>query len=144
MKKHLLRFLALLLCASSFCVAQDLTVAAAADLQFVFPEIAARFQKDTGHAVKVTFGSSGIFFAQIQNGAPFDLFFSADVDYPNKLDAAGLTEPGSLYSYARGRIVLWAPTSSRLDLSRGLKTLLDPGVKKIAIANPEQDRKSVV
>ncbi len=123
--------------ASTLCSAQDLTVAAAADLQFVFPEIAARFQKETGHNLKLIFGSSGNFFAQIQNGAPFDLFFSADIGYPQKLEAAGLTEPGSLYPYATGRIVLWAPNSSKLDLSRGLQGLLDPAIKKIAIANPQ-------
>jgi len=126
----------ILLCTGSLCCAQDLTVAAASDLQFVFPEIAARFQKETGHSVKLIFGSSGNFFAQIQNGAPFDVFFSADIDYPRKLEAAGLTEPGTLYPYAAGKIVLWAPNSSTLDLSRGLQVLLDPSVKKIAIANP--------
>jgi molybdate transport system substrate-binding protein len=117
--------------------AQEITVAAAADLQFAFQDVAARFQKDTGITVKLISGSSGNFFTQIQNGAPFDLFFSADIDYPRKLEAAGLTEPGTLYEYATGRIVLWAPKESKLDLSRGLQVLLDPAVKKIAIANPE-------
>ena len=121
----------------SFCSAQELTVAAASDLQFVFPEIAARFQKETGHGLKLIFGSSGNFFAQIQNGAPFDVFFSADIDYPKKLEASGLTEPGTLYPYATGKLVLWAPSSSKLDLGRGLQVLLDPSVKKVAIANPQ-------
>src|SRR5689334_10772775 len=80
-----------------FCVAQEITVAAAADLQFAFEDVAARFQKETGKTAKLIFGSSGNFFAQIQNGAPFDLFFSADIDYPKKLEAAGLAEPGTLY-----------------------------------------------
>lgn len=137
MGKLLRGILALVLCTGSFCSAQELTVAAASDLQFVFPEISARFQKETGHNVKVIFGSSGNFFAQIQNGAPFDIFFSADIDYPRKLEASGLTEPGTLYPYATGKIVLWAPSSSNLDLSRGLQVLLDPRVKKIAIANPQ-------
>ncbi|HEY1262165.1 MAG TPA: molybdate ABC transporter substrate-binding protein [Terriglobales bacterium] len=117
--------------------AQDLSVAAASDLQFALQEIAARFQKETGHAVKLTFGSSGNFFAQIQNGAPFDLFFSADIDYPRRLAAAGLAEPDTLYEYATGKLVLWVPKDSKLDLSRGLEVLLDPAVGKIAIANPE-------
>jgi len=117
--------------------AQEITVAAAADLQFVLPEIAARFQKETGKTVKLTFGSSGNFFTQIQNGAPFDLFLSADIDYPKKLEAAGLAEPGTLYEYAVGRIVLWVPNDSQLDLARGLPVVLDPAVKKIAIANPQ-------
>lgn len=125
------------LCSFTLCSAQDLTVAAASDLQFVFPEIAAHFQKETGHSLKLIFGSSGNFFAQIQNGAPFDLFFSADIGYPQKLEAAGLTEAGSLYAYATGRIVLWTPSSSKIDLSRGLQVLLDLAIKKIAIANPQ-------
>lgn len=74
---------------------------------------------------------------QIQNGAPFDIFFSANLDYPHKLEAAGLTEPGSYYQYARGKIVIWIPSDSKLDLSSGMKALLDPSVKKIAIANPQ-------
>jgi len=117
--------------------AQEITVAAAADLQFAFQDVAARFQEDTGITVKLISGSSGNFYAQIQNGAPFDLFFSADIDYPKKLEAAGLAEPGTLYEYATGRIVLWAPKESKLDLSRGMQVLLDPAVRKIAIANPE-------
>jgi molybdate transport system substrate-binding protein len=122
---------------SGIALAQDLAVAAAADLQFAFKDVASQFEKDSGHHVQVTFGSSGNFFAQIQNGAPFDLFFSADSDYPKKLEAAGLTEPGSFYPYAIGKIVLWAPKASALDLQRGLNVLLDPSIKKIAIANPE-------
>jgi molybdate transport system substrate-binding protein len=87
--------------------------------------------------VKLSFGSSGNFFSQIQNGAPYDLFFSADISYPQKLEAAGLVEPGSLYRYATGKIVLWVPNDSHIDVSHGLGALLDAGVRKIAIANPE-------
>jgi molybdate transport system substrate-binding protein len=128
---------AALVFASSLCRAQEITVAAAADLQFAFQDVAARFQKDTGHNVKTIFGSSGNFFAQVQNGAPFDIFFSADIGYPQKLEAAGQTEPGTLYEYATGKIVLMAPRGSPLDLKKGLAGLLDPQVKKVAIANPE-------
>ena len=134
MKKLLL---AAFLLAAALCSAQEITVAAAADLQFAFQDVAARFQKDTGHPVKLVFGSSGNFFAQIQNGAPFDVFFSADIDYPKRLEAAGLAEPGTIYPYATGKIVVWTPASSRLDVSQGLKVLLDPAAGKIAIANPE-------
>lgn len=130
-------FLGFLLLAASLCSGQELSVAAAADLQFAFQDVASRFEKDTGHHVQLIFGSSGNFFTQIQNGAPFDLFFSADVDYPKKLEAAGLTEPGTVYEYAAGKIVLWVPKESKLDLGRGLPLLLDPIVKKIAIANPQ-------
>jgi molybdate transport system substrate-binding protein len=121
----------------AFCEAQEITVAAAADLQFVMQDIAARFQKDTGKSVKLIYGSSGNFFQQIQNGAPFDMFFSANVDYAKKLEAAGLTEPGTLYQYAVGKIVIWVPSGSKLDVSSGLQALLNPAIKKIAIANPQ-------
>jgi molybdate transport system substrate-binding protein len=123
--------------ATARSAAQEITVAAAADLQFVLPEVAARFEKQTGRHVKLVFGSSGNFFAQIQNGAPFDLFFSADIDYAKNLESAGLAEPGSLSEYATGKIVLWLPNDSKFDPQRGLDLLLDPGVRKIAIANPQ-------
>ncbi len=122
---------------SHFFAAQELSIAAAADLQFAMQDIAARYQKETGKIVKPTYGSSGNFYQQIQNGAAFDLFFSANLDYPKKLAEAGLIVPGSFYSYARGKIVLWVPNASKLDLNSGLQALLDPAVKQIAIANPE-------
>jgi len=132
-------FLSVLLLAviAPLCRAQEITVAAAADLQFAMQDVADRFTASVGKEVKLTFGSSGNFFTQIQSGAPFDLFFSADIDYPKKLEAAGLVEAGTLYSYATGKIVLWVTNQSKLDLSRGLKALQDPAVHKIAIANPE-------
>jgi len=122
---------------SRLCAAQEITVAAAADLQFAMEDVTARFQKETGKTVKVIYGSSGNFFQQIQNGAPFDMFFSANLDYPKKLEAAGLIEPGSFYQYATGKIVIWVRNESKLDLSSGLQVLLDPSVKKIAVANPQ-------
>ncbi len=122
---------------SQLCGAQEITVAAAADLQFAMEDVAARFQKETGKTAKLIYGSSGNFFQQIQNGAPFDMFFSANLDYPKKLEAAGLTEPGSYYQYAKGKIVIWVRNESKLDLSSGMKVLLDPSVKKIAVANPQ-------
>jgi molybdate transport system substrate-binding protein len=124
-------------CISHLCAAQEITVAAAADLQFAMQDVAARFQKETGKSVKLIYGSSGNFFEQIQNGAPFDMFFSANLDYPKKLEAAGLTAPGSYYQYATGKIVIWVPADSKLDLSAGLRALLNPSIKKIAIANPQ-------
>ncbi len=122
---------------SGMAAAQELRVAAAADLQFVFQDVSARFQKETGHTVELTFGSSGNFFSQIQNGAPFDVFFSADVDYPTKLEVAGLVEPGTLSQYATGRIALWVRKGSPIDIHQGLRTLTDASVHKISIANPE-------
>jgi molybdate transport system substrate-binding protein len=122
---------------SQLCVGQEMTVAAAADLQFAMQDVAARFEKETGKTVKLIYGSSGNFFQQLQNGAPFDMFFSANLDYPKKLEAAGLIEPGSFYGYAKGKIVIWVPKQSKLDLSSGMQVLLDPSVKKIAVANPQ-------
>ena len=116
--------------------AGEITVAAAADLAFVFNEVCAGFQKETGNSIKISYGSSGNFFSQIKNGAPYDMFFSADVSFPKKLEAAGLTVPGSLYEYATGKVVIWVPSKSKLDLNQGLKVLLDPSIVKIAIANP--------
>ena len=125
-----------LLSAARPAAAQPLTIAAASDLQAVFPEVAARFEKETGRKVSLAFGSSGNFFTQIENGAPFDLFFSADIDYPRRLEAAGQTERGSLYSYAVGKIVLWARADAGIDVGRGLSVLTDARVRRIAIANP--------
>ena len=119
------------------CIAQELTVAAAADLQSAMQQVAAHFERETGKSVKVIYGSSGSFFQQIQNSAPFDMFFSANLDYPKKLESAGLIEAGSYYQYARGRIVVWVPKDSKINLNVGLKALLEPGVQKIAIANPQ-------
>ena len=117
---------------------QKVRVAAAADLKFAMEELSAGFESKTGTQVDVTSGSSGNFFSQIQSGAPFDLFFSADMEYVKKLDAAGLAEPGTLCKYASGRIVIWAPSNMEVDVARqGWKALLDARVQKIAIANPE-------
>ena len=118
--------------------AGEITIAAASDLNFAFKEIVADFEKKTGNGVKLSLGSSGNFFAQLSNGAPFDLFFSADIGYPKKLEEAGLAEPGTLYMYAVGRIVVWVPKGSPIDVGAlGMKALQHPSVKKIAIANPK-------
>jgi len=117
--------------------ADEIAIAAAADLQFAMPEVIQQYENETGQKVRVTFGSSGNFASQIQNGAPFDIFFSADLNYPKQLDAAGLIEPSSIYHYADGKIVLWTLNSSGVDVSRGLSILSDPKIHKIAIANPE-------
>jgi len=126
-----------LVLSAGLCAAQEITVAAAADLQFAMQDVGTRFQQESGKTVKLIYGSSGNFAQQLQNGAPFDMFFSANLDYPRQLEVAGLTEPGTFRQYAIGKIVLWAPNDSKLDLSSGLKALLDPSIKKIAIANPQ-------
>ena len=73
----------------------------------------------------MSYGSSGNFFQQIQNGAPFDMFFSANLEYAKKLKTGGPTVPESYYQYARGKIVVWVPNDSKIDLKAGLKALLD-------------------
>lgn len=123
--------------AGKAAASQGTRIAAAADLKFALDELRTKYEKETGRGLDITYGSSGNFFAQIQNGAPFDVFLSADVEYPRKLEAAGLAEPGTLYEYALGRIVIWMPADSRIDLSKlGWHALLDPSVQKISIGNP--------
>jgi molybdate transport system substrate-binding protein len=118
--------------------AGELVVAAASDLSAAAKEIIAAFEKRTGHTVKLTLGSSGNFHTQIQNGAPFDVYLSADLQYVRDLEKTGFTIPGSSFVYAIGRIVLWAPRTSSLDIQTlGMKALVQPQVRKVAIANPE-------
>src|SRR5262249_10257592 len=94
--------------------ADQVLVAAASDLNFPIKEIIATFERATRHTVKLTLGSSGNFQAQIMNGAPFDVYLSADVDYVRELDRAGLIEPNSLYLYAVGRLLVWVPNGSTI------------------------------
>lgn len=117
---------------------REINVAAAADLSAALQEVAAEYQKRTGVVVKLSFGASGGLTQQIQNGAPFDIFFSADLDYPRQLIAGGQADAATLYRYAVGKLVLWVPKDSPLDVEhKGMDVLLDPSVKKIAIANPQ-------
>jgi len=117
--------------------AEEITIAAASDLNFAFKDLVAQYEKTTGNTVKLTLGSSGNFYAQLQNGAPFDLYFSADIGYPKKLEEAGVTVPGSLYRYALGRIVLWTGNQSKIDVAKGIEVLAGPTIRKVAIANPK-------
>lgn len=120
------------------CADRTLNVAAAADLSAALQEVAANYEKRAGVEVKLSFGASGALTQQIQNGGPFDLFFSADTDYPKQLIAAGQADGTTLYRYAVGRLVLWAPKDSLLDVEhKGIDVLLDHSVTKIAIANPQ-------
>lgn len=123
---------------------QELKVAAAADLASAVEKLGPAFEKQTGVHLTASLGSSGNFFAQIQNGAPFDVFLSADKSYPEKLEQAGKTE-GAVVPYARGRLVIWVPNNSALQfptkdyqvLDGTLDVLTGPSVRKIAIANPD-------
>lgn len=115
-----------------------LSLAVASNAQFAMNDLVAAFTKSNPHAtVKPTFGSSGNFQAQIMNGAPFDLYFSADTAYPKKLEDAGLVTPGSTFVYAVGSLVVWVPGDSRIDVGTlGMASLEHAGVRRIAIANP--------
>jgi len=118
--------------------AEQVNVAAASDLNFAIKEIIQQFERETGHKVLLTLGSSGNFYAQIVNGAPFDVFLSADLNYAKQLESAGRAVPGSTFIYGVGEIALWVPKNSKLKLEAlGIKALLEPSVKKIAIANPD-------
>jgi molybdate transport system substrate-binding protein len=113
-------------------------VAAAADLKVAFGEIIVEFQRQNPDVkVEASYGSSGNFYAQLSSRAPFDLFLSADVDYPKRLIEQGLASTDSEFSYAVGGLVLWVRRASPIALENlGIKALLDPAARKIAIANP--------
>ncbi len=114
--------------------AEKATIAAAADLKFAMDEIVSSFKKaNPADEVQVIYGSSGKFNTQIQQGAPYDLYFSADIAFPRQLAKAGLAASG-VRPYAVGRIVLW---SASMDASKmTLASLVDPAIARVAIANP--------
>ncbi|HEV7402799.1 MAG TPA: molybdate ABC transporter substrate-binding protein [Chthoniobacteraceae bacterium] len=118
---------------------EPVLIAAAADLKFAFDDVLAEFSKTHPELEpKVTYGSSGTLTQQIENGAPFDLFLSADAKLPRRLIEGGQADKASFFLYAQGHLVIWVPTASKLDLAKlGLRALLEPGVRKVAIANPE-------
>jgi molybdate transport system substrate-binding protein len=115
-----------------------LSIAAAADLRFAFPALQQRFQAAHPETTLApAYGSSGNYYSQIRNGAPFDVFLSADVEYPKRLVEEGAAVAGSLFVYGTGRIELWVPAHSPLDLDRlGIHALEDPSIHHVAMANP--------
>jgi len=114
---------------------EKITIAAAADLRFAMDEIVVLFNKaHTDDQVEVIFGSSGKFNTQIQQGAPYDMYFSADIGYPRKLKVEGFAA-SEVQPYAVGRIVLWSPVRDASKMT--LADLADPSIRKIAIANPK-------
>lgn len=114
--------------------ADQVQVAVAANFVAPFKEIATEFQKATGHTAQLSAGSSGKFYAQIKNGAPFEVFFSADDERPKLLEEEGLGVKGSRFTYAVGRLVLWSPDP---QLVKGEQTLESDGYKHLAMANPK-------
>lgn len=138
MAKRILILLMALAMFAGAARADDIAVAAAADLSFAMKDLAARYEQKSGSRIALSFGASGNFYAQIQSGAPYDLFFSADADYPAKLAVDRFLEKSSVRTYAIGHLVLWIPNSSKIDLQQfKMNTLLQPSVQKIAIANPD-------
>ncbi len=115
-----------------------LRIAAASDLKFALEEILDDFRRSYPEIeVQTTLGSSGSLFAQLTHGAPFDMFLSADSDYPNKLVETGNAIRETEFRYARGYVVLWVKRESPLDLEAGgIRVLEDSRVRKIALANP--------
>jgi molybdate transport system substrate-binding protein len=115
-----------------------LRIAAAADLRYALEDVVKAFRGlHGGMRVEPTYGSSGMFYAQLVNHAPFDLYLSADVQYPRKLAEQGMILPGSEFTYADGRIVLWTGNQTGVDIeSLGMEALRQPAVHHIAIANP--------
>lgn len=118
---------------SATTFADSLKIAAAANLKEAIDEIKTLYEKDNAGKVEVIVGSSGKLAAQVENGAPFDIFMSADMKYPEMLFKEGLTNEPRVY--AQGILVLW--TVKDIDLKKGLEVLKDPSVKKIALANPQ-------
>lgn len=117
--------------------AQSLTLVAAASLRFAMEDMAKEFeQRNPGSRIDIVFSSSGKAYAQIINGAPYDIFFSADMVYPEKLHREGHTlEPAQ--QYAVGRLVVWQRRGGPMDLSKGLADLDNPAIRRLALANPE-------
>ncbi|MBF6650584.1 molybdate ABC transporter substrate-binding protein [Methylobacter sp. BlB1] len=128
----------LILCLFSLNViahAETTLVAVAANFSQPMTEIAEAFEKATGHSAKLSFGSSGKFVAQFESGAPFEVFLSADNEKPLKLEQAGLAVPGSRFTYAVGKLVLWSATPGLVD-DQG--QILDKGgFKHLALADPK-------
>lgn len=114
--------------------AETLTVAVAANVKFAFDELCGEFKKSTGIKISPVVASSGKITAQVKSGAPFDVFMSADMEFPEALYKEGFAVSAPRI-YANGVLVLW--TLNSLDLTQGVRVLADPAVEKVAIANPK-------
>ena len=143
MLRHIIFGLAMLVSAAAAPAQTSLRVAAAADLEPVLPPIFAEFEKSTGIHVEATYQASAGLTTQIQNGAPFDLFLSADMSYPKRLisnglaDAAGSADSSTPLNYANGTLVLWARKDSTLP-PPSLELLRSPALRRLAVANPDR------
>lgn len=115
--------------------AETISVAVASNFTEAMKAIAYEFEIRSGHQVQLSFGSSGKFYAQIKQGAPYQLFFSADQLKPALLEQEGLTAPGSRFTYAIGTLALWSADPTKVDAEA--KVLTEGDFKKLAIANPK-------
>lgn len=131
--RRLLAVLAIPVCGMAH--AADVSVAVAANFTAPMQKIAAEFEKDTGHKATLAFGATGAFYAQIRNGAPFQVLLAADDETPAKLEKENLAAAGSRFTYATGRLVLWSAQPGVVD-DKG-EVLSKGGTEKIAIANPK-------
>lgn len=132
MKILLLLALCVLLTPAS---ADEVRVAVAANFTAPMERIAAHFTQDTGHKLAIAYGATGKFYAQISNGAPFDVFLAADDKTPARLEKEGLAVSGSRFTYAMGKLVLWSPKEGVVD-SQGA-VLKQGGFSHLALANPK-------
>jgi len=143
MIKHLFAAFFALFFVISLCAQSPLRIAAAADLEPVLPPILDEFQRATGIHAEATYQASAMLTTQIENGAPFDLFLSADLSFPKRLiddgraDAAGSADSTTPITYARGTLVLWERKDSHMP-PPSLDLLRDPNLKRLAIANPDR------
>lgn len=127
--------LGVLVICQSAALAGEAQIAVAANFAEPIRAIAAVLEKTTGHTLRITTGATGNFYAQIRNGAPFDVFLAADLKTPEKLESEGLTQPGSRFTYATGKLVLWSASPSRVDAQGSI--LKDTRLGKVAYANPK-------
>ena len=127
--------LPLLLFWSAAADAGEVKVAVAANFTDAAREIAGRFERWSGHTAKVSYGSSGKLYAQIEHGAPFEVLLAADAERPAKAEAEGLAVPGSRFTYAEGRLVLWSAAADRFE--DGGAYLNGGAFRRAAIANPK-------
>lgn len=124
-----------LLITSLTATAGEVTVAVAANFTAPMQRIAGEFERTSGHKLKLAFGATGKLYAQIVNGAPYEILLSADDETPARLEKEGLGIAGSRFTYAIGRLILWSPVDGKVD-GEG-KVLHDKGIRHIAIANPK-------
>ncbi|MDG1581745.1 molybdate ABC transporter substrate-binding protein [Pseudomonas sp. GOM6] len=128
-------FLILSLACSGTALAEQVQVAVAANFTAPMKALAADFEKDTGHTLKAAYGATGQFYAQIHNGAPFEVFLAADDSTPAKLEREGHAVPGSRFTYAIGTLALWSAKEGYVD-RQGL-VLRDAAFQHLAVANPK-------